>query len=379
MARLAMDGTQGAAPAQGQVSLLTLVETIEQLSTARTFEDVAAVVRVAARRISGADGVCIVLRDEDRCHYVDEDAISPLWKGRKFPMTACISGWSMLNRQTAIIPDIYKDPRIPHDAYRPAFVKSLVMTPVNRADPVAAIGAYWAVSREPPQEVVERLEVIARATATALANVTLVASLSESLALRDALNRELDHRVKNTLATVQSIAAQTLTRSPDVTEFTQAFTGRLKSLARAHELLAKEDWTDANLAALIELALQPFLSLDDRRVRLNGPELRVKPESAVTVLMTFHELATNAAKYGALSVPGGKVSISWSVMDGLFELIWRESGGPTVTQPTRRGFGSRLIERGAARDLGGDALLTFHPSGVTLRMTAPLSQRLALP
>src|SRR3569832_959394 len=148
-----MDGTQGAAPAQGQVSLLTLVETIEQLSTARTFEDVAAVVRVAARRISGADGVCIVLRDEDRCHYDDEDAISPLWKGRKFPMTACISGWSMLNRQTAIIPDIYKDPRIPHDAYRPTFVKSLVMSPCGGAGPGAAGGAGGAGARGPPRGV----------------------------------------------------------------------------------------------------------------------------------------------------------------------------------------------------------------------------------
>ncbi|MBS0296927.1 MAG: histidine kinase [Proteobacteria bacterium] len=374
-----MDGTLQPAPADGQVSLLTLVDTIEQLSAARTFQDVAAVVRVSARRISGADGVSIVLRDEDRCHYVDEDAISPLWKGKKFPMSACISGWAMLNKQTAIIPDIYADPRIPHDAYRPTFVKSLVMTPVSRADPIAAIGAYWAVKREPPREVVERLEVIARATATALANVTLINSLAESLERRDALNRELDHRVKNTLATVQSIAAQTLTRSNDTVEFTQAFTGRLKSLARAHELLAREDWTDADLGDLIELALEPFLPMGDQRVRLNGPPLRVKPESAVTVLMTFHELATNAAKYGALSSPSGKVSISWSVMDGLFELIWRESGGPPVSQPVRRGFGSRLIEKGAARDLGGEALLTFRPSGVTLRLIAPLSHRLALP
>src|SRR5689334_967055 len=132
--------------------LFTLVETIEDLSSARTVEGIAAVVRSSARRITGADGVAFVLRDDDKCWYLDEDAIGPLWKGKRFPMTACISGWAMLNKQTAVIPDIYQDPRIPHDAYRPTFVKSLVMTPVRPRDPIAAIGAYWSVERQPTQD-----------------------------------------------------------------------------------------------------------------------------------------------------------------------------------------------------------------------------------
>src|ERR1700760_2595383 len=183
--------TQDAAPIS---PLFGLVEIIEQLAGARTVEDVAAIVRGAARRISGADGVTFVLRVGDRCWYLDEEAIGPLWKGQRFPLTACISGWAMLNRQTAVIPDIYADPRIPHDAYRPTFVKSLVMTPVRPNDSLAAIGAYWAQHRVPTEEEVLRLQVMARATAVALENAMLYASLNEALERRKFLLRELDHR-----------------------------------------------------------------------------------------------------------------------------------------------------------------------------------------
>jgi hypothetical protein len=120
---------------QSDSDLMTLIDTIEALSATRTIAEVADVVRKAARRISGADGVAFVLRDNEQCWYFDEDAIGPLWKGKRFPLTACISGWAMLNRQTVVIPDIYLDDRIPHDAYRPTFVKSLVMTPVRLEDP----------------------------------------------------------------------------------------------------------------------------------------------------------------------------------------------------------------------------------------------------
>lgn len=114
----------------------------ERLEAASSREAIIEVVRSTARSVLDADGVTFILRDGDLCHYVEEDAISPLWKGMRFPMSACISGWSMMNAQTAVIEDIYKDPRIPHDAYRPTFVKSLIMTPIMEP-PVAAIGAYW--------------------------------------------------------------------------------------------------------------------------------------------------------------------------------------------------------------------------------------------
>ena len=148
-------------------------EALRQLTTqagqtgtaTRTLAEVADVVRKAARRISGADGVAFVLRDNEQCWYFDEDAIGPLWKGKRFPLTACISGWAMLNRQTVIIPDIYLDDRIPHDAYRPTFVKSLVMVPIRQTDPVGAIGTYWAKNRLPSEEELSILQALDQAGA----------------------------------------------------------------------------------------------------------------------------------------------------------------------------------------------------------------------
>jgi GAF domain-containing protein len=129
---------------------------------------VVAVVRSTARAVMSADGVTFVLRDGDKCHYVEEDAVGPLWKGQRFPLSACISGWCMLNRATAQISDIYADPRIPHDAYRPTFVKSLAMTPVGRDAPVAAIGAYWRDKRGFTEREIAALEALADSVAQAL-------------------------------------------------------------------------------------------------------------------------------------------------------------------------------------------------------------------
>lgn len=362
--------------------LFTLVETIEDLSSARTVDEVAAVVRSAARRITGADGVAFVLRDENQCYYLDEDAIGPLWKGRRFPLTACISGWAMLNRETAVIPDIYQDNRIPHDAYRPTFVKSLVMTPVRPQDPIAAIGAYWATERQPTEEEIAKLRVMARATAAALDSALMHASLTETLERRKFLLRELDHRCKNTLAAVQSIADQTLRRSSSPEHFVEAFNGRLGALSRAHELLTRGEWGHASLGEVLDLALRAFGGVDGDRIRVEGPEMMLAPETSVAMHMTFHELAVNAAKHGALSVEGGRLTVGWSVdMAGeprQLDLTWTETGGPRVAATPPRGFGSRLIEQGIARELGGHAKLTFAPEGLRFRLQAPLSARLKL-
>ncbi len=177
----------------GQARLVTAVQ---DLSRAETVEDVQETVRHAAREITGADGATFVLRDGGNCHYVDEDAISPLWKGRKFPLRTCISGWVMLNRQAVVIPDIYADERIPADAYRPTFVRSLVMVPIRPDDPVGAIGNYWARHRAAEPEEVELLQALANTTVVALENVRIRAELEERVRLRTAeleeANRELE-------------------------------------------------------------------------------------------------------------------------------------------------------------------------------------------
>ena len=359
-----------------ETALLTLVETIEALSGTRTIEEVAAVVRSAARRISGADGVCFVLRDGDRCWYLDEDAIGPMWKGQRFPMSACISGWAMLHGQTVVIPDIYADPRIPHDAYRPTFVKSLVMTPVRATDPIAAIGAYWAKGHTPSPETVFRLETMARATAAAIENANLNASLNQALERRTFLLRELDHRVKNTLAAVQSIARQTLRHTPQPAAFAQAFESRLMGLSRAHELLTRRAWERTDLAEVLEAALAPFGGAADPRFTVEGPAVSLSPETAVALHMTLHELTVNAAKYGALTADDGQIGVTWRIepIEGRRSLVldWIERGGPPAAAPTHNGFGMGLLRRG----LGGEATLSFEPEGLTYSLRAPLSERM---
>jgi GAF domain-containing protein len=137
----------------------------DRLAHAQGLDEIVDIVRTAARAALSADGVTVVLRDGDQCHYVDEDAIMPLFKGQRFPLSICISGWSMLNRQTAAIEDIYADPRIPHDVYRRTFVKSLSMVPAGKA---AAIGAYWRDQRNFSSREIALVEALAQAVGEAM-------------------------------------------------------------------------------------------------------------------------------------------------------------------------------------------------------------------
>jgi diguanylate cyclase (GGDEF)-like protein len=166
-------------------ALASLLGAVQELSLARSVEDVQRVVRVAARHLAGADGATFVLRDEDRCFYADEYAIAPLWKGQKFPLEACISGWAMLNRQSVAIEDIYADDRIPHEAYRPTFVKSLVMVPIRRVDPLGAIGIYWAARHQATEKEIGLAQALADSTAVAMEHVRVLGELKETAALAE--------------------------------------------------------------------------------------------------------------------------------------------------------------------------------------------------
>lgn len=179
-----------------QRSMACLVQAVSQLSLCRTLSEIAAVVRTAAREINGADGATFVLRDGDKCYYFDENAISPLWKGLRFPLEACISGWAMLNKQAVAIEDIYQDPRIPADAYRPTFVKSLVMVPVRQAAPVASIGNYWAHQHKATADEIALIQALADATSVSMENVAVYSDLENRVRERtsalEAANRDLE-------------------------------------------------------------------------------------------------------------------------------------------------------------------------------------------
>lgn len=140
----------------------------DRLARAENLDEIIAIVRDSARAICSADGVTFVLRDGDKCHYVEEEAIGPLWKGQKFPMATCISGWAMMHGKTAVIEDIFVDDRIPHDVYRKTFVKSLIMTPVGKDGAVAAIGAYWSEFRAFSEREVAVIVALAASVANAL-------------------------------------------------------------------------------------------------------------------------------------------------------------------------------------------------------------------
>lgn len=173
-----------------------LVHVVQALSMARDMPTIMSIVRTAARELTGADGATFVLRDGDNCYYADEDAIEPLWKGSRFPMSRCVSGWVMLNRAPAVIPDIYADPRIPADAYRPTFVKSLAMVPIRTDAPLGAIGNYWATPHTPTPDDLALLSALADTTSVAIENVQLYSSLESRVRQRtdelEATNRELE-------------------------------------------------------------------------------------------------------------------------------------------------------------------------------------------
>jgi signal transduction histidine kinase len=203
--------------ARGRSAAGLLIEAIRQLAGTHTREGITDIVKRTARKLVGADGATFVLRDNDKCFYVDEDAISPLWQGQRFPLEACISGWAMLRRQQVVIPDIFVDPRIPIAAYRPTFVKSLVMTPVRHALRSAAIGTYWASFHQPSQTDLEMLQDLADATSIALENADLVTSLEQRVEARTRellqANRDLEafsytvaHDLRAPLATILGYA-----------------------------------------------------------------------------------------------------------------------------------------------------------------------------
>jgi two-component sensor histidine kinase len=188
------------------------------------------------------------------------------------------------------------------------------------------------------------------------------------------LLNELNHRVKNTLATVQSIAVQSF-RGPQPGASARAlFEARLMALSRAHDVLTEENWQGANLDEIVGQAIAPYKGADPSRFEVTGPSVRLSAKMALSISMALHELATNAAKYGALSDNDGSVKIAWHIerqdRQSMLRLEWRESGGPAVAPPVHRGFGSRLIERGLAQDLGGGAKMEFRPDGLHCAIVA---------
>lgn len=301
-----------------------LVGAVQELSQARSLEAVIDIVKHAARELTGADGATFVLRDHDKCHYVDEDAIGPLWKGMKFPLTACISGWAMLNRQPAAIADIYADPRVPADAYRPTFVKSLVMVPIRTSDPIGAIGNYWAHPHDPTPEEVEVLQALANTTAVALENVQVYSELEQRVQDRTQqlalTNRELEafsysvsHDLRTPLRSINILASlieedggevltdevrKHLARIKDETSHTAALIDALLRLSKLTRIeLQFEPVPLSELAGRIATRLQA--QEPERKVTFKiEPGLEVRGDLGL-LQSALENLFSNAWKYSA--------------------------------------------------------------------------------
>ncbi|WP_342068313.1 PAS domain-containing protein [Devosia lucknowensis] len=191
---------------------------------------------------------------------------------------------------------------------------------------------------------------------------------------RKLLSRELNHRVKNMLATAQSVFVQSLRSAKSLDDAQQIAVGRIHSLATAQDLLTQEGWSSATLSDVVERSLAPFEGAD---FRIAGPRVLLGAKAVSTLSLTIHELATNSIKYGALSSEDGSVTITWDLLPGETETLrfhWSEMGGPPVLPPQRRGFGSRVIENIASAELGGTAQVDFRPGGILYELKAPVSQ-----
>ena len=187
---------------------------------------------------------------------------------------------------------------------------------------------------------------------------------------------ELSHRVKNTLATVSAISRLTLRQSASLEAFDQAFTRRLQALSTAHSLIFQANWGETELRAVVEQALNPFRRAGEPSFRIEGDAVKLPPKAALALTLMLHELATNAAKYGALSEEEGQVDVRWSLTPGepsTLRLGWSEHGGPPVAPPSRKGFGHTLIERSIRYELDGVAKLDFPPAGMRAEISFPLS------
>lgn len=375
-------GIEGSGLTAAEFSLLGTM--VRAVTKAETVQDVTAAVTTTARLLARADGVTFVLRDGDQCFYAEEDALSPLWKGLRFPSSACLSGWCMAHGETVVVEDIGDDPRIPAEAYRPTFVRSLCMAPVSIDAPVAAIGAYWAVRHRADGREVAILEMLADIAAVALGRLEGAETrrhAQASAAHQRTLVGEISHRVKNTLAVVQAMAIQTARTAPTLDAFKETFLARLTALGSAHGLLVQEDWKDVPLGDLVSATLH-HVAQPGAQVSMRGSDIRLNPRAHLSMAMALHELAINAVRHGALARPGGSLRIHWSQEEAAgtgcaLALTWEENGAGTEQAPLLPGFGLTLVNRLIRHDLHGDCTLERLPPRLTWKLSIPCSELIA--
>jgi signal transduction histidine kinase len=340
-----------------------LFSVVQELSLARDLERIMAIIRRAARELTGADGATFILREGDYCRYADENAITPLWKGQRFPLSACVSGWVIMNREPAVIENVYKDVRVPTDAYRPTFVKSMVIVPIRRARPVGAIGTYWAKERAPRAEEVRLLQALADSTSIAMENVSLYADLERKVADRTArlqqLNQELEtfsysvsHDLRAPLRHIGSFLQLLRDHAGPALDATSLrYLASISESARGMEALieillefsragrADLRWSRVNMNTLVSEAMGELKpAVKDRRIRWEIDELPDVDGDRGVLRQVWINLLSNAIKY-TRQKPEAVIQIGSAIRPTEVEYFVKDNGAGFDMQHADRLFG----------------------------------------
>ena len=375
MAKMRAAEVLARAAAARRMALIELGDHLRDLSTtpdmtAKAAEIVGRTLNASRAGYGEVDTACQVITIPRDWYGPGEGSVV----GRHHFATYGTFGPDLERGETLVIPDVTADPRTAAhaDQHRALNIRAQINVPVRESG--RTVGVLFVHSPQvrtwAPEEVAFARNVADRVQ---VGIGRLRAEEQQVL-----LNRELSHRMKNTLAMVQAIAAQTIRTAPDLTSAGTALSARLIAMGRAHDILLSGTSEHTSLEAVVRAALAIHDDAQLGRLRLNGPLVRVGSKAALSLALVLHELATNASKYGALSTPDGHVSVDWVIEAGgaapSVRLCWTEHGGPQVMPPKQRGFGSRLIERGLSGIISASVRLAYRPEGVTCELTAELAE-----
>ena len=313
---------------------------------------------------------------------------------RETPLDRSICLSAMLEPEMTIVPDLTEDPRFAHnplvteEPHLRFYAGAVLRTPDGV--PLGALCVFDRVARDLTEEQASTLTMLAGQVMSQLELRRAIAERDDVLEAnrrfeqrQSLLVRELHHRVKNTLATVQALVGATGRSSGSFDEFYRSFSNRIVSLAKTHNLLTEDYWQTAPLRGIALTELKPFAEGRQPRFMLIGPPVELSADLAVPVGMALHELTANAICYGALSVPGGHVQVRWSVtqIEGVrkLHLEWREFGGPIVSEPQHQGFGTTLLQRILPMQCKAEVEVQYDPQGLRFRMDAPLVEQRLVP
>jgi PAS domain S-box-containing protein len=328
--------------------------------------------------LTGADSIAALHRDEDRNAMALEvgNVGSWVWDLRTGKFAGNRMAYTMLGLnpdQQVSGEDVFRAMH-PDDfpMMRSAFTRALAQNQDYVGEFRAATSGQWLLGRG---RIFER-DAQGKPVVAVGVNIDITDTKNAAEKTR-LLLRELNHRVKNTLAMLQSLARQTLNRTSDPAEFMEAFSGRLRAISEAHTLLSDREWSGISLVDLITKQVEPYAIYDPGQIELSGEDMVLPPDHALGLGIALHELATNAAKHGALSVAGGRVRVSWQVESGLNQsrvvIHWIESNGPLVVSPEVRGLGERLIERSLDKVLSSSVRLSYPESGMEALISMPIA------